>query len=86
MIQEDALAGVIPSKIVDLFPVFRFSSEIFLMIEILEKHLNKFEHRSEKDEKIASQILGLLFADQTQKIWDNNAQFLFPYILKPRLM
>jgi hypothetical protein len=42
------------------------------MLDILDKHLNKFEAKEDKEEKVASQILGLLFAAQTQKVWDKH--------------
>ena len=65
-------------------PSLRLSVEIGLLIEILINKLQKFGSTQGILERINQKILGLVFS-MMRKIFENYAEYLFPYLKSAKI-
>lgn len=67
-------------------PALRFSEEVFYMLRILNNKLRECEAYRKHEDFICSQVLGLAFANQLQKVAANAEIYLYPYLAKARML
>ena len=80
------LANIEAESLKEKFPSFRFSEEISYMVTVLNQQLRGLKCSVNKEETVCSQILGLVFGHQTDKIWKSYDLFLYPYLSKIKLL